>query len=215
MRVRRRLPVADKTLRDVAQEKAHALYREMWGATRRKETETGDLTFAEAARLYVEQGGEERFLPRIVRYFGTGILAADVDHVDIARAAKKLYSRAKPETVTRQLRVPVKAVQNFAAGRRREEYKDTRHVRWLTPEEAERLLEAAASPERVGLRDHNRETLGKIAFMLGTGAGRRETMSLTVDGWNPEAREWGLPGTKSVYRARYVRLPIRTVDLIG
>lgn len=54
MRVRRRLPVADKTLRDVAREKAHALYREMWDATRRKETESGDLTFAEAARLYVE-----------------------------------------------------------------------------------------------------------------------------------------------------------------
>src|SRR6056297_485691 len=51
--------------------------------------------------------------------------------------------------------------------------------------------------------------------MLGTGAGPGETMTIEAEGWNPSTREWWLPGTKSVFRARFVCLPERSVSLIG
>ncbi|TCM75228.1 tyrosine-type recombinase/integrase [Rhodovulum steppense] len=214
-RVRRRLRLRDPSLREEANALAYALYREAWEKATAPRPEPKPITFKEAARLYVEQGGEERFLPRIVKYFGPDTAVAEIDHVRMAEAASVLYPTAKPDTIRRQLRVPIKAVQNFTAGKRREKHEDNRRLRWLTPEEAERLLAAAENPEAAGLRDPNRETLRKIAFMLGTGAGPGETMSLTAEGWNPDTREWWLPGTKTVYRARFVRLPTRTVELIG
>jgi integrase len=214
-RVRKLLDIRDPDMKFEAGEQAKTLYREAWSNDGKRESENKSVTFHEAALLYVEQGGEERFLPRILKHFGRRILVEDISHIDIARAARLLYPDAKPETVRRQLRVPIKAVQNFAAGRRREKLPDTRRTRWLTPEEAERLLDAAAHPERIGLRDPQLQTLRKIAFMLGTGAGPGETMSAQGENWNPVTREWWLSGTKTVYRARFVRLPLRAVKLIG
>lgn len=40
-------------------------------------------------------------------------------------------------------------------------------------------------------------------------------MGLDGKHWNPATMEWWLPGTKTVYRARFVRLPSRTAELIG
>jgi integrase len=214
-RVRKVLEIRDPDMKLEAIEQAKTLYRNAWRDEGTSSSEGTTVTFAEAARLYVQQGGEERFLPRILKHFGSRLSVDEITHIDIARAARLLYPDAKPETVRRQLRVPIKAVQNFAAGRRREKLPDTRRTRWLTPEEAERLLDAAAHPERIGLRDPHLQTLRKIAFMLGTGAGPGETMSAQGKDWNPATREWWLSGTKTVYRARFVRLPSRSVDLIG
>ncbi|SDY92179.1 hypothetical protein [Citreimonas salinaria] len=214
-RIRKKLGLADRGLRDLAIQTARELYREAWEASAKQQPAADAVTFAEAARLYIGAGGEERFLPKIVMYFGPEIQVRDVDALAVERAAGALYPDAKPETVRRQLRVPIRAVQNFALGKRRERIEDTRRVRWLSPEEAERLLASAAQPEKIGLRDPNRETLRKIVFMLGTGAGPGETMALTGEGWNAATREWWLPGTKFVYRARFVCLPERTVSLIG
>lgn len=213
-RIRRRLPIHDKSLEEVAQARAREIYAAAWRSTAAQEQAPKIPTFAEAADLYIQSGGEARFLSRIVGHFGKKIRCNEIDEIAIARAARVLYPLAKPETVRRQLRVPVKAVLNFAAGNRREKLPDTRRTRWLTPEEAERLLVAAANPEAAGLRDPNLQTLRKISFMLGTGAGPGETMGLDAKHWNPATREWWLPGTKTVYRARFVRLPTRTVELI-
>eukprot|EP00903_Cladosiphon_okamuranus_P019001 g17478.t1 len=201
-------------MKSLARELARKLYREAWEKSLEPGEQANAVTFSEAARLYVESGGEERFLPRIVSYFDPATPASSIDTLEITRAAEALYPNAKPETVRRQLKVPIRAVQNFAAGKRREKVPDTVRVRWLTPEEAERLLNAAAAPEDAGLRDPGRQTLRKIAFMLGTGAGPGETMALPAEGWNPATREWWLPGTKSVFRSRYVVLPERSVKLI-
>lgn len=214
-RIRRRLPVADRELKDVATEAARRLYKQTWQAVLDTPGPASSHTFAEAARLYIAEGGEERFLPRLIAHFGSEVAVDQIDALAIARAAEDLYPEAKPETVRRQLRVPIRAVQNFARGKRRERVPDTRRIRWLSPEEAERLLVAASAPEEANLRDPRRETLRKIAFMLGSGAGPGETMSLTGDGWNPTTREWWLPGTKSVFRARFVFLPSRAVTLVG
>lgn len=214
-RIRRRLPIHEKGLVDVAKASAKNIYAEAWRSQSMEPGPKKRPTFAEAAGLYIDAGGEARFLQRIVNYFGRKHLCDEIDELVIARAARTLYPNAKPETVRRQLRVPIKAVLNFAAGNRREKLPDTRRMRWLSPEEAERLLVAAANPAAANLRDPNLETLRKIAFMLGTGAGPGETMGLDAKDWNPTTREWWLPGTKTVYRARFVRLPLRSVDLIS
>jgi len=202
-------------MRSVAMKKAEELFKEAWNDAASSGEHPDVITFREAAALYIGQGGEERFLSKIVKHFGPHVPVDKISNVDIARAARAIYPDAKPETVRRQLRVPIRAVQNFAAGKRRERIPDTRRTRWLTPEEAERLLAASSEPEAIGLRDPNLETLRKIAFMLGTGAGPGETMAALGENWNPATREWWLEGTKTVFRARYVRLPIRTVALIG
>ena len=214
-RVRRRLPIRDPGLKSIAEKEAIETYRSAWESAGESLADKSKMTFHEAAERYVAQGGEERFLSRIVKYIDRKVLVDDIRPADVARAVKILYRDAKPETVRRQLHVPIKAVQNFAAGRRRSKIPDTRRTRWLTPEEAERLLTAAAYPDRVGLRDPNRETLRKIAFMLGTGASPGETMSARGENWNLTTREWWLSGTKTVYRAQYVRLPTRAVELTG
>ncbi|MET4101193.1 hypothetical protein ABIE58_000610 [Roseovarius sp. MBR-78] len=214
-RFRRCLAIRDVNLRSLALDKARNIYKEAWRDAGSSNRENKVSTFQDAAELYIQQGGEERFLPKIVKHFGPHTRVDEISHLDIARAARAIYPDAKPETVRRQLRVPIKAVQNFAAGRRRERIPDTRRTRWLTPEEAERLLVTAADPEAIGLRDPNLETLRKIAFMLGSGAGPGETMAALGENWNPGTREWWLEGTKTVFRARYVLLPTRAVELIG
>ncbi|MFD1509475.1 hypothetical protein [Lacimonas salitolerans] len=197
-RIRPRLPIHDKSLEAVAQTRAKEIYAETWRSVDVAAPKRKIPTFEEASELYIEGGGEARFLPRIVGHFGKNTRCNEIDEIVIARAARALYPLAKPETVRRQLRVPIKAVLNFAAGNRRERLPDTRRTRWLTPEEAERLLGAAADPEAADLRDPNFEMLRKIAFMLCTGAGPGETMGLDAKHWNPATREWWPPGKKTV-----------------
>lgn len=214
-RVRRRLSITDQASRDIAYEMARDLYREAWKSALIPKTTKSEQTFSEAARDYIASGGEARFLPKIIEYFGCETPVTSVDTAKIVKAASALYPDAKPETVRRQLRVPIRAVQNFAAGHRREKTLDTRRFRWLSPEEAERLLAAAADPEGAGLHDPNKQTLKKIAFMLGSGAGPGETFALDVSGWNSVTQQWWLKGTKTVFRPRFVYLPARASALIG
>lgn len=214
-RFRRRLPITDRASRDLAYEMARELYREAWQGALDSKTRIKEQTFSEAASDYITSGGEARFLPKIIAYFGNDTPVSSIDTQKIVKATAALYPDAKPETVRRQLRVPIRAVQNFAAGHRREKIPDTRRFRWLTPEEAERLLAAAADPAAAGLHDPNKHTLRKIAFMLGSGAGPAETFALDVKGWNAASGEWWLNGTKTVFRPRFVCLPERSVTLIG
>ncbi|WP_171122829.1 MULTISPECIES: hypothetical protein [unclassified Ruegeria] len=190
----------DRSLKDVAISLARDLHEEAWANALRVRERNQDVTFEVAAEKYISAGGEKRFLAKITQYLGPKVLVQDVDAAVMARATKDLYPSAKRDTIRRQLTVPIRAVQNFASGKRRESVPDTRRTRWLTPEEAERLLIAAANPQTSDLRDPDRQTLRKIAFMLGTGAGPGETMALNADGWNPNTREWWLPGTKTVFR---------------
>jgi len=130
-RIRRCLGIRDRTLRSAAVKKAQDIYKDAWKNAGNFQAEKDVTTFKQAAELYIQQGGEERFLPKIVKHFGPHIRVDEISHLDIARAARTIYPEAKPETVRRQLRVPIKAVQNFAAGKRRERIPDTRRTRWL------------------------------------------------------------------------------------
>jgi integrase len=202
-------------MRPTAERLAQEIYKDAWREELQPTSKTRKISFAKAAEIYESQGGEARFLPKLIRYFGHDTFIEDIDEVMIATAASVLHPGSKPDTRRRQVRVPVRAIQNFVQGKRRQKSTDIRRMRWLSPEEAERLLEAASDPSAIGLRDPNFETLRKIGFMLGTGAGPGETMALDATGWNPSTRQWWLAGTKTVYRPRFVVLPKRTVDLIG
>lgn len=130
-------------------------------------------TFLEAAVSYMESGGETRFLKRILDELG-GVLLSKVDQVLIEKTARKLYPGCAPGTLNRQVFTPISAVMNHAHTRQLCDYlkiermKEPRgRVRWLTPEEAERLIDAC-SPHLKPL----------VIFMLYTGARVSEALYL-------------------------------------
>jgi integrase len=105
-------------------------------------------TFAEAALSYLENGGNKRFLDKVIRHFGKMPLAKiDQDAIDVG--ARKVYPNVSAATRNRQFYTPASVVIKHAAKRgwcsqiilERPE-KPPGRVRWITPEEADRLIEA-------------------------------------------------------------------------
>jgi integrase len=144
-------------------------------------------TFVGAAVSYLESGGERTYLKPIIARIGSMPLAK-IDQAMIERTARALYPNASLATRNRQAFTPIAAVLNHAAKRglcarrvieRPEQPKG--RIRWLTFEEAERLLDAC-SPHLRPL----------VMFLLGTGARLSEALYL-------EWREVDLPGAHVVF----------------
>jgi integrase len=122
-------------------------------------------TFAEAALTYIEAGGSKRFLEPVVRYFGTTPLGR-IDLETIERGARKTYPGRSNATLDRQFFTPTSAVLKHAARRgwcappilERPKVSPV-SIRWLTLEEANRLIQACAP--------HLRPL---VIFMIYTGA---------------------------------------------
>jgi integrase len=122
-------------------------------------------TFIDGALIYLEAGGERRFMQPLIDHFGNTPLDK-IDQAALDAAARKLYPTAAPATLNRQLFAIVSAVRNAAAARgicspmRIERPKNPKgRVRWLTHDEAGRLLDACAP--------HLRPL---VAFLFYTGA---------------------------------------------
>lgn len=122
-------------------------------------------TFSRAAESYRKAGGDVRFLERVIQHFGDTKLSAIGQH-EIDEAARKLYPAHSPATLNRQAYTPISAVLRHAAKRGWcNEFTvdrprvDAPRERWLTYEEASRLI-AAAAPHLQPL----------ITFLLYTGA---------------------------------------------
>ena len=99
---------------------------------------------------------------------------AQIDQSAIDRAAKVLYPAAAPSTVNRQVYTPMAAILHHSAERGHCEFRKIRRprqprgrMRWLTPEEADRLI-GACSPHMARL----------ITFMFYTGARVSEALYL-------------------------------------
>jgi integrase len=130
-------------------------------------------TFAEAALSYLENGGSNRFLSPVIRHFGT-LPLAKIDQDALDRGARKLFPDAAPATRNRQFYTPASAVLHHAARRgwcslpliERPETSDGR-IRWLTIDEADRLIDASSN--------HMRPLL---IFLLYTGARAGEALWL-------------------------------------
>jgi integrase len=122
-------------------------------------------TFLAGVAVYLENGGERRFLQPLIDHFGaTALDKIDQDAIDAA--AKAIYPGLAPATISRQVYTPMVAVISAAALRKLcSPLKITRpklprgRVRWLTHDEAHRLIECSA-PHLKPL----------VAFLLYTGA---------------------------------------------
>lgn len=167
------------------------------------------VTFAEAALTYLESGGEGRFLTQILRHFGPDTLLAQIDNATVNRAALAIYPDARGATINRQLITPISAIINMAAKndlcsprhfKRRAD--DRKRLRWLTPEEAERLI-AAAPPH----------LLAPLGLLLGGGCRTGEALALDVSTFYPNTGEAYLPDTKNGH-PRMIRLPTRALDMV-
>jgi integrase len=130
-------------------------------------------TFASAALSYMENGGSTRFLAPIIEHFGTTPLA-QVDQDAIDRMARKLYPNSSDATRNRQAYTPTSAVIRHAARRNwcapiilERPAQSAERVRWLTLEEADRLIGAC-----------NRHLRPLVIFLLYTGARAGEALWL-------------------------------------
>lgn len=130
-------------------------------------------TFAEAALSYMEAGGERDHLPPLIKRLGKRPIGS-IGQDDIDDAAKALYPRASPATQNRKVYTPMSAVLHHAARKKwcskpviARPKQPPGRVRWITYEEAERLIEAA-SPHLRPL----------VVFLLSTGARLSEALYL-------------------------------------
>src|SRR5215470_2913837 len=130
-------------------------------------------TFVGAAVSYLEAGGEKTYLKPIIARIGS-LPLAKLDQAMIERTARALYPNASPATLNRQAFTPIAAVLKHAAKRglcahrvieRPEQPKG--RMRWITFDEAERLLDACSL--------HLRPL---VMFLLGTGARMSEALYL-------------------------------------
>ncbi|TGS82746.1 site-specific integrase [Mesorhizobium sp. M3A.F.Ca.ET.174.01.1.1] len=151
------------------------------------------VTFAEAALDYLEHGrGEKRFLKPLVDHFRTTVLR-DIEQHALDVAAKKLYPRAGPATLNRQVYTPMAAILRHAARKgwcaipTLERPKQPKgKVRWMKPYEADRLIDACAP--------HLRPL---VVFMLYTGARAGEAVWLDWSNVDLIKRQVTFPKTKN------------------
>lgn len=149
-------------------------------------------TFAEAALSYLQHDGAARFLDPIIRHFGVTPLA-QIDQDALDRGAKKLLPKAAAATRNRQFYTPTSAVLHHAARRgwcslpiiERPKAGPDR-VRWLTIEEADKLIAAAA--------EHMRPL---IVFLLYTGARAGEALWLDWRNVHLDRHHVEFPKTKN------------------
>lgn len=130
-------------------------------------------TFLEAAVSYMEAGRERRFLKPILKEIG-GVRLSEIDQTLIEKTARKLYPGCAPATLNRQVFAPISAVLKHAHTRKLCDHlkiermeEPPGRVRWLTPEDADRLI-ACCSPHLRPL----------VIFLLYTGARLSEALYL-------------------------------------
>jgi integrase len=130
-------------------------------------------TFAEAALIYLRNGGNKRYLGKVIQYFGTTPLAR-IDQDAIDEGARKVYPRAAGPTRNRQFFTPVSAVLKHAARRGlcpplilERPAPSPLRVRWITAQEADRLIDSCS--------DHMKPL---VIFLIYTGARTGEALWL-------------------------------------
>lgn len=130
-------------------------------------------TFASAALSYMQAGGERRHLPELLKHFGETPLAR-IGQAEIDTAAAALFPDRTNATRNRSVYTPISAVMRHAGHaivlkRPKGGYGQAR-TRWLKPDEAKALLEAATAIQpRFG---------AFCAFLLYTGCRLGEAVNL-------------------------------------
>lgn len=166
-------------------------------------------TFLEAAVMYMEHGGERRYLASLIERLRSTPLAK-IDQRVIDQIASMMKPDTSPATRNRQIYTPIGAVLHFAAERGlcdhikiRRPKQPRGRVRWLEPSDRKRLIDAC-SP-------HMREI---VTFMFDTGARVGETLYLDWADVNLQRRTVTFPETKNG-EARTIRLTNRVFELMA
>lgn len=173
------------------------------------------MTFAGAALSYIQtvKPGRDTLaaVGKLAKHFGPTILCGSIDQARIDAAGRVICrATAKPATIQRTITTPVAAVLNHAARRgwcdppRFERAKaGGKRTDWLTPAEAEAMIEAAA--------EHLKPLL---TFLFCTGARLGEALTLTWDDVDLAHARSTLRHTKNG-DDRVLDLPPRAVAALG
>jgi integrase len=155
-------------------------------------SERGELTFAAAARAYIDAGGEATYIGRLNDYFADTPLS-EIDQAGVDLAAGRLYPDASPATRNRHVYTPVSAVMYHAGRRlglrRPRGSAGNSQTSWLWPEQAEAIF---AEAEKI-----NREFAALLITLCYTGLRLSEALKLT---WNDVRLQDGfayVPDTKT------------------
>ena len=184
--------------------------------------EAPPVTFADAAIVYVNKGGETKYLKRISRYFGDTPLR-EIGQVQIDRCAQELYPNAKASTINRSLISPYITVVRAAIHAelpgavlrpivRRKETKpivtpaDDAHISKLLPHCSEGLAALITLMTYTGLRTGEALRIkpedcrdGYIA--VGTTKNGEPRMVPAPENWSFPAHGFGFTTTQGVGRA--------------
>jgi integrase len=173
-RIRKSLGTRDEVLA----EELRAIYEaRLW--KRHNYGEEAVRTFEEAAESYLVQGGEGRFLAKIIKHF-RGRALASIKPADVKEAAIKLYPKALAATRNRQGIVPISAVINHGhqrgwCGAMRVKHFEEQKSRKHKPVDRAWLDAFMAEADRSGLPHLS----AIVLFMHQTGARRSEAVRLT------------------------------------
>ncbi len=144
------------------------------------------VSFIEAAVSYLDEGGEARFLGKydgntgkwslLISHFNSTPMAK-IGQAEVDEAAKKIYPRAAPATLKRQVYVPMAAVLNHAANKKWIAAPRLKHPR--VPPSSTKY----STPERLGrLLPHCSPKLRRLViFLTYTGARISEALRLDWD----------------------------------
>lgn len=110
-RIRKGLGTRDEAR---AQELCALLEAKYW--KRHSYGEEAVVTFDEAALSYMNEGGEKRYLPPLIKRFRGRVLGT-IKPGEITGAAFALYPDAKPSTRNRQAIIPMRAVMTHASAK--------------------------------------------------------------------------------------------------
>lgn len=179
-------------------------------------------TFADAAIVYVNKGGETKYLKRISRHFGDTPLR-DIGQQEIDRAAHELYPNAKASTINRSLispfitvvRAAIKAELPGAVLRPIERRKETKpivtpaddgHIAKLLPHCSEGLAALITLMTYTGLRTGEalrvkREDVKDGFVRVGITKNGEPRNVPIPDGWNYPSLGFGFRSTQGVGRA--------------
>lgn len=166
----------------------------------------GEMTFSTAALAYVKNTGVKAFIKRIAKHFGDMPLSR-IDQFSIDDAAVSLYPAASPATRNRQVYTPVSAILKFAKVdyeiRRPKGAEGNTKTEWMTPEQAERLLDCA--------HDEDPEFRVFLSMLLYTGLRLSEALGVQVSDVDLKSLVIFVPKTKNEL-PRAVHVPPQLVD---
>lgn len=150
------------------------------------------MTFAMAARAYIDNGKDDRFLKPIIAHFKDMPLS-EITQAEIDSAAVTLYPGAKPSTRNRQVYTPISAILKHAdvhmPTRRPKGHAGSRRVDWLKPEQADAVLaEATTRDAEFGIF---------LTLLCYTGMRLSEALSLQMEKLHIEESFVYLPDSKN------------------